>query len=283
MPDLLIVTPDRVAATNFERLAQKAGFRVKLTQEVGPALNWIMTKPFDVVVATEALGEASIEELASSLWGTSSYARFLVYSDSTLKEDQLSRKWAFDLLGVDFFSGDDLYEEVANVLTEVVKQKISKLAKFRILVVEDLEAPRDIICSFIEHLEHSLVRGVSSAKAALEILRTDPDYYTCLVTDINMPEMNGCELIEEIRRDSKVKHLPIIALTAYGSADVLLKALKAGVSGFLVKPPNREHMTRELSRAKRIFYHKEDPRLVKSHEIDEVRKILIEKGFLMIK
>jgi len=92
--------------------------------------------------------------------------------------------------------------------------------------------------------------------------------------------MPGWELIEKVRNEATLKHVPIIALTAYGTADNLMKCLQAGASGFLVKPPSKAQLSRELSRAKRIILNAENPRLVQPEDVDVMRDVLAEKGYV---
>jgi two-component system chemotaxis response regulator CheY len=66
-------------------------------------------------------------------------------------------------------------------------------------------------------------------------LDTNPDI-DMLITDWNMPEMNGLELVKKVRADARFKDLPIIMVTTEGGKAEVITALKAGVNNYIVKP-----------------------------------------------
>ena len=81
-----------------------------------------------------------------------------------------------------------------------------------------------------------------------------------------MPDMKGTELIRSIRREETINQLPIIVLTAYATMEVLLECIKAGATGFLVKPPRKNTLREELEKAKRIYLNNLNPRLCRPEE-----------------
>ncbi|GEM_PF-463919 len=281
MPDILIISSRDQEVSRINKIAKTEGFRTKVTSDIKAASNWVLARPFDLVVASDEYDDNAIEKLSSSLWTTNNNGQFTVYSMLDLDPIDLSRKrWALGVLGVEFTSGSEVFEQLAGTVKKIGERKLRAGAKFRVMVVEDLASPRDIICAFIEHLEYAYVKGFPSGKDALIALRTEPASYSCIITDVSMPGMNGWELCAEVRGDARLSHIPIIVLTAYGTPDILMKCLKAGASGFLVKPPSKAHLSRELSRAKRIIFDNDDPRLIKSDDMDVVQEILEEKGYI---
>lgn len=281
MPDILIITNKDSDLSKFSKYAKGEGFRVKNTADIKAAQSLVMARPFDLVLMSDTFGEKAAEDLSSSLWTSNNNAQFAVYSFEGMDPIDLSRKrWSLGVMGVEFFAGSDLSLEINSLITKIGQRKLRAGAKFRVMVVEDLASPRDIICAFIEHLEYAFVKGFSSPKEALTALESNPTEYSCIITDVSMPGMTGWELTEQIRANPKLKHIPIIVLTAYGTPDILVKCLKAGASGFLVKPPSKAHLGRELSRAKRIIFNNEDPRLIQETDMSVVQEILEDKGYL---
>ncbi|GHS88593.1 Fis family transcriptional regulator [Campylobacterota bacterium] len=67
-------------------------------------------------------------------------------------------------------------------------------------------------------------------------------YYDLLISDINMPEMNGFELIEIIKMDAKFFHLPILVLSTESAKEMKEKGRKVGVMGWIVKPFNMDRL-----------------------------------------
>ena len=59
---------------------------------------------------------------------------------------------------------------------------------------------------------------------------------SCVVCDVNMPNKNGIEMVEEIKKDTAFASLPIIMLTTEGAKDLIVRAKAAGASGWIVKP-----------------------------------------------
>ncbi|QDF28024.1 EAL domain-containing response regulator [Halarcobacter anaerophilus] len=85
--------------------------------------------------------------------------------------------------------------------------------------------------------------------------------YDLVLTDINMPKMNGIELIESIRKIAP--HIPIIVISAYGEQEYLFKAIQAGIDGFILKPLEPEQFKRVLFKAieKTLIYKENNKNL----------------------
>jgi CheY-like chemotaxis protein len=281
MPDLLILSPTSEQTDFISKLGEAEGFRVKACLDVATSKKWLSTKAFDFFVVNDSFGEKTIELLTNLLWGSNTSAQATLFNLEDLSDEALTKKrWSAGLQGCVFCGGKETYRGIALELRKYAQQRSRAAGSFKVMVVEDLEAARDIICSFVEHLESAKVRGVSSGKEALDELIANPQEYACVITDINMPGMTGVELTEKIRSNDKIKHIPVLALTAYGTPDVLLKCLSAGASGFLVKPPSKSNLSRELGRVKRLLASKEDPRLIQPTDVESMREILEEKGYI---
>ena len=113
-----------------------------------------------------------------------------------------------------------------------------------ILFVDDDEVLRRVVT---HHLEEAGYRALAEARGsdALKISETaSPDL---VVTDIQMPEMDGFELIARIR--AGWPDIPIIAITAFGSVDSAVQAMKLGASDYLTKPFNKEALLHSISKA----------------------------------
>jgi CheY-like chemotaxis protein len=95
------------------------------------------------------------------------------------------------------------------------------------------------------------VLTATTGKEAIEILKAKPEISIALM-DIMMPEMDGYETMQEIRRDEKLRRLPIIALTAKAMKGDREKCVSAGASDYLAKPVNTE----QLLAALRMWLHR---------------------------
>ncbi len=274
MSDVLIFVRTPEHGRTLEDLCKKNKARCKVVYDRDSAFEWIALRDFDLAIVEFAISMEDQQLVADALWRQNLGAPLVVFD--------LNPHGKFDtrkarLIGAEVVNNDNPLEVIEGYITSIKPRANASSELFRILVVEDLDSPRDIICAYVEGIGFPNVEGVGSAKEALEKLSATPGYFSCVLTDIRMPEMTGEQLIREIRRSSILHQLPVVVLTAYGTMDCLLDCLKAGASGFLVKPPKKADITRELSRAYRMVTHKKNPRLVNPEDVDALQDLLFEK------
>jgi two-component system chemotaxis response regulator CheY len=118
----------------------------------------------------------------------------------------------------------------------------------KILIVDDMAAMRKILKTLLAQLGYKNVDEAEDGKQALEILKQNPDKYGLVITDWNMPNMTGIELVQEIRKDEKLKHLPILMVTAEAKKENVLMAIKAGVNNYIVKPFTAETLKEKIEK-----------------------------------
>lgn len=100
-----------------------------------------------------------------------------------------------------------------------------------ILVVEDDDSLRSVLSTVLEQEGFSVV-AVHSAEEALQAFAVRP--FACVLADFKLPRMHGIDFAKKIRESSA--HLPFVIMTAYGSIDVAVEAMKSGASDFITKP-----------------------------------------------
>jgi two-component system chemotaxis response regulator CheY len=105
----------------------------------------------------------------------------------------------------------------------------------KLLVVDDSSTMRRIIKNTLQRLGHKDILEGADGVEGWNALNTNPDV-DMLITDWNMPEMNGLELVKKVRADSRFIDLPIIMVTTEGGKAEVITALKAGVNNYIVKP-----------------------------------------------
>jgi two-component system chemotaxis response regulator CheY len=115
-----------------------------------------------------------------------------------------------------------------------------------ILVVDDFKFARRICTNVLNEIGLKNITEVSSGNAALEALSNKS--FGLIITDYNMPGMNGVELVKQIKADDNIKHIPIIMITSEGSKGVLLEATESGVGGFLNKPFTKEDLIEKIEK-----------------------------------
>nr|WP_136249936.1 chemotaxis response regulator CheY [Ningiella ruwaisensis] len=104
----------------------------------------------------------------------------------------------------------------------------------KILVVDDFSTMRRIIKNLLKDLGFTNVQEADDGNTALPMLNQgDFDF---VVTDWNMPGMQGIDLLRAIRSDEKLKHLPVLMVTAEAKKEQIVAAAQAGVNGYVVKP-----------------------------------------------
>ena len=104
----------------------------------------------------------------------------------------------------------------------------------QILVVEDSAAMRSFIASTVEEIEGtSVVEAASGFEALKELPRHD---FQLIITDINMPDINGLELIRFIRENEKYKETPLIIVSTESSQRDRERGLAIGANAYLIKP-----------------------------------------------
>lgn len=107
----------------------------------------------------------------------------------------------------------------------------------KILVIDDSALVRRIITDIFDNDGRYVVAGV--AKDGLEALELLENYrYDCLILDINMPNMNGIEFLEELQRRNKKEKVIVVSTDTADGADVTIKALEKGALDFIQKPKN---------------------------------------------
>ena len=105
----------------------------------------------------------------------------------------------------------------------------------KLLVVDDSSTMRRIIKNTLARLDHKDVLEGADGVEGWAALDANPDV-EMLITDWNMPEMNGLELVKKVRADDRFTELPIIMVTTEGGKSEVITALKAGVNNYIVKP-----------------------------------------------
>lgn len=102
-----------------------------------------------------------------------------------------------------------------------------------ILIVDDSESIREVVNFTLENEGYQVLIGVDG-KDALKFL--DGRNIDLLITDLHMPNMNGIELIKEIRKMEAYQRLPILFLTTESQNNMKMEAKDAGATGWIIKP-----------------------------------------------
>ncbi len=104
----------------------------------------------------------------------------------------------------------------------------------KILVVDDFSTMRRIIKNLLRDLGFQNVSEADDGNTALPMLQNGE--YDFVVTDWNMPGMQGIDLLRAIRADGRLAHIPVLMVTAEAKREQIIEAAQAGVNGYIVKP-----------------------------------------------
>ncbi len=104
----------------------------------------------------------------------------------------------------------------------------------RILVVDDFSTMRRIIRNLLRELGFTNVEEADDGSTALPMLRNS--HFDFVVTDWNMPGMQGLDLLKAMRANPKLQHLPVLMVTAESKREQIVEAAQAGVNGYVIKP-----------------------------------------------
>ncbi len=104
----------------------------------------------------------------------------------------------------------------------------------KVLIVDDSRTIRQQVNFTLSKSGLEVVEA-EDGKDGIEKLKANPDV-SMIISDVNMPNMNGLEMVEAIAADSTIPHPPIVMLTTEGSGELVDRAKKAGAKGWLVKP-----------------------------------------------
>ncbi|MCX7627399.1 MAG: response regulator [Methylophilaceae bacterium] len=110
--------------------------------------------------------------------------------------------------------------------------------KGTVLIVDDEPPMRRLLCEYLEPEGYTVVTAQDGAEA-WEILDRGTMEFDVLVTDRNMPRMNGLELLAKVKHDVRFKDLPVIFQTAHAAREEIVEGLRAGVYYYLAKPYDR--------------------------------------------
>ncbi len=116
----------------------------------------------------------------------------------------------------------------------------------QILVVDDFSTMRRIVKNQLRELGFSNIREADDGSSALDVLKvTHIDF---VVTDWNMPGMAGIDLLKTIRADDRLKHLPVLMVTAEAKREQIIEAAQSGVNGYVVKPFTAQSLKEKIDR-----------------------------------
>jgi two-component system chemotaxis response regulator CheY len=116
----------------------------------------------------------------------------------------------------------------------------------KFLVVDDFATMRRIVRNLLKESGYGNVEEAEDGVAALGLLKTTK--FDFVISDINMPNMNGFELLRQIRAQPEFKTLPVLMVTAEAKKEDIVNAAQCGASGYIVKPFTKATLEEKLGK-----------------------------------
>ena len=116
----------------------------------------------------------------------------------------------------------------------------------KILVVDDFSTMRRIIKNLLRDLGFTNTEEADDGTTALPMLQSGS--YDLLITDWNMPGMQGIDLLRKVREDDKLSGIPVLMVTAEQKREQIVEAAQAGVNGYIVKPFTAQTLKEKLDK-----------------------------------
>lgn len=104
----------------------------------------------------------------------------------------------------------------------------------KFLIVDDFSTMRRIVRGLLKEIGYNNAEEAEDGAVALNMLKNAK--FDFVVSDINMPNMNGFDLLAAIKKDESLKHLPVLMVTAEARKEDIVRAAQDGAAGYIVKP-----------------------------------------------
>jgi two-component system chemotaxis response regulator CheY len=116
----------------------------------------------------------------------------------------------------------------------------------KVLSVDDSGVMRRIIGRTVDVLGYGFLEAANGLEA-LEVLAKNAEEIALIILDVNMPEMDGFELLRRVKADPKYKNIPVMMLTTESERSRIIEAIQAGAVNYICKPFQQEDLTVKIA------------------------------------
>ena len=117
-------------------------------------------------------------------------------------------------------------------------------ADMKFLIVDDFSTMRRIVRGLLKEMGCINADEAEDGAVALQMLKNQR--YDFVISDINMPNMNGFDLLKAVKSDDQLKHLPVLMVTAEARKEDIVMAAQSGAAGYIVKPFTKATLEEKL-------------------------------------
>ncbi|MBW8734732.1 MAG: response regulator, partial [Asticcacaulis sp.] len=252
---VLVVEPDAERREAITRPLNIEGIELVTAKDAGTALKKLNKQAVDAILISAAAPEV-IDDLirqAESAGAIAGRTPVVLFGDTELEEGAVKRlsqvfpvsvvhspDRLLDVMTLHLHRRVDSLSEGAQAVLADLHQSNKLLVDKKVLIVDDDARNIFALTSVLEEHQMNIV-SADNGREAINILMDDPEIDIVLM-DIMMPEMDGMETIQEIRKVSRLKNLPIVAVTAKAMKCDREKCIEAGAWDYLSKPVDSEQM-----------------------------------------
>jgi CheY-like chemotaxis protein len=264
---LLVIEDNELESSNIVKSIQDEKIKVTIASTGEKAIELLNSETFDTVILDYTLPDISGLELIKKInTKKNQLIPVIVYSAKDFSKDELStlNKLSSSIVLKDVNSMDRLLEETMMYLhvnyqslvgdkrrrLENIRMKNDILSGKKVLVVDDDVRNLFAITTVFERYNINVITA-ESGKEAISLMNEMNDIEMVLM-DIMMPEMDGYETMQKIRREHKNNSLPIIAVTAKAMKGDRQKCIEAGASDYITKPLKMDQLLSMM----RIWFYK---------------------------
>ena len=111
---------------------------------------------------------------------------------------------------------------------------MSQMNDMKFLIVDDFSTMRRIVRGLLKEIGYNNAEEAEDGAVALNMLKNNK--FDFVVSDINMPNMSGFDLLAAIKKEESLKHLPVLMVTAEARKEDIVRAAQDGAAGYIVKP-----------------------------------------------
>jgi CheY-like chemotaxis protein/HAMP domain-containing protein len=255
---LLVIEDDERERSSILALLGHDDIEIVAVGSGADALAALREEAFDCCVVDLRLPDMSGFELLATLQGEPALRDIPIVvftgKELTTEEETRLRAVAKSIVLKDVQSPERLLDETSlflhRVITELPEPKRKMIERLhgstealqgrKVLVVDDDARNIFALTTVLENQDMEVL-SATNGRQAIELIQTTPDLSVVLM-DIMMPEMDGYETMREIRKDPKLRTLPILALTAKAMKGDREKCLEAGASDYIAKPVNTDQL-----------------------------------------
>ena len=239
---VLLVESSHVQAKIILHELTEAGVQyVETRDNANAALEYILSFNPDLVISTMYLPDMTGAELVQAIReddDMNGTAFILISSETSFEYLDPVRQAGVTAILPKPFEHTQLKRALVNTVNLLIPDKVelseSQVEDLRVLIVDDSSLARKFIIRVLNGLGIEYIVEADDGTTAIPLLETQ--FFDFVITDYNMPEMDGRELIEYIRTKSDQRTIPVIMVTSEGNRSSLAAIEQAGVSGIYDKP-----------------------------------------------